>query len=189
VQGVFKDCDVAIDFSVPDAAAVHAKLAAVARKPFVCGVTGMGEAQQRLLQDAAKHTAIFYSANMSRGVFVLNHLMREAAQMLGPEYEIEIAEAHHNKKADAPSGTALVLARTVAKARGLKDSDFVYGREGQTGERAQNKIGIHALRMGDIVGEHTGYFAAPYERLELTHRATNRAVFARGALDCLFILP
>jgi 4-hydroxy-tetrahydrodipicolinate reductase len=120
--------------------------------------------------------------NTSIGVTVLFHLAKEATRLLGEDFDAEIVEVHHNKKADAPSGTALRLAEAVAEGKGLGAESFVHGRTGMVGARPKQEIGIHAVRAGDVIGEHTLYLAGPAERLELVHRAHDRALFARGAL-------
>jgi 4-hydroxy-tetrahydrodipicolinate reductase len=175
--------DVLVDFTVSDAAMQHAEAAWKARMPAVIGVTGFNESQKARLREMSAAMPMIVAPNFSVGVNVLFKAAAMVARALGPEYEVEILEAHHDQKVDAPSGTALGLAEHIAGAlnRDLKQQ-AVYGRRGLVGKRPKNEIGIHALRMGDVVGEHTAYFAIGGERLELTHRATSRDTFARGAL-------
>lgn len=177
-------CDVLIDFSAP--AAIEANLAAAcgAAVPIVIGTTGSAPEQQRLIDAAAARIAVLQSANMSLGVNLLAHLVREAAARLGPDWDIEIAEMHHRMKVDAPSGTALLLGRAAAGGRGV-DLDAVSerGRDGITGARAPGHIGFASLRGGSVAGDHQVILAGEGERLELGHRAESRDVFARGAIE------
>jgi 4-hydroxy-tetrahydrodipicolinate reductase len=175
--------DVLVDFTAADAAMSHAEAAAKARWPAVIGTTGFNESQKARLRELSAAIPMIVAPNFSVGVNVLFKAAAMVAKALGPEYEVEIVEAHHDQKVDAPSGTALGLAEQIAAALGrdLKQQ-AVYGRRGMTGKRPKNEIGIHALRMGDVVGEHTAYFAIGGERIELTHRASSRDTFARGAL-------
>lgn len=179
---VFHKADVLIDFSFPSATARHATIAAELKKPAVIGTTGLSPAEAEAVRKAAAHIAIVWTPNMSLGVNLLFALCRKAAGALR-DYNVEIIETHHRHKKDAPSGTALRLAEAVAAARSLKlEETAVYGRQGQVGERPAEQIGIHAVRAGDVVGDHSVLFAAEGERLELTHRASNRDCFATGAL-------
>ncbi|HEX7341631.1 MAG TPA: 4-hydroxy-tetrahydrodipicolinate reductase [Rhodanobacteraceae bacterium] len=174
--------DVVIDFSSPTglaAALAHCRAHKVA---LVTGTTGLGEDQEHQLDAASRNIPILRAANFSLGVAVLTRLLREAVAAL-PDWDLEIIEAHHGRKQDAPSGTALALGTAAAQARGgTLDSLAVHARHGQTGERAEGSIGFAVVRGGDIVGEHTALLATRGERLELIHRATDRAIFARGAL-------
>lgn len=174
--------DVVIDFSAPagfDAALAHCREHRVA---FVSGTTGLGAAQRVAISEAAREIPVLHAANFSLGIAVLARALREAAAAL-PDWDLEILEAHHAKKADAPSGTALALGRAAAEARGQQFDDFaVLSREGQVGARPVGVIGFASIRAGDIVGEHTALLATSGERVELSHRATDRAIFARGAL-------
>lgn len=175
--------DVLIDFTCAEACIGHARTAAAAKKPSVIGTTGLSPEQAAGLKALAAQCAIVYAPNMSVGVNLLFQLTAQVAERLGLEYNIEISEIHHNRKKDSPSGTALRLAERAAAALGLNYSeDAVHGRHGLTGERPARQIGIHALRGGDVVGEHTVSFIGQGERLELTHKAHNRDNFARGAL-------
>lgn len=180
--GVLPKLDVLIDFSSPagfDAALAHCRSNRLA---LVSGTTGLNTAQRTALADAARTIPVLWSANFSLGVAVLTHVLREAAAALA-EWDLEIIEAHHARKVDTPSGTALALGRTAAAARGQDfDKVAVLSREGRVGERPTGAIGFASVRAGDIVGEHTALLATTGERLELSHRATDRAIFARGAL-------
>jgi len=175
---------VAIDFSDPDGSAAFVAACVARRLPVVVATTGFHERARRALEEAAKEIPIFVAPNLSVGVALLARLCAEAARALGLEADIEVTEAHHRKKKDAPSGTALQLARAVAAARGQDLGDVVsYGRHGLSdADRPRGEIGIHALRLGDVVGEHTVSFGFGAERIEITHKAHSRDVFARGAL-------
>ncbi|MES2663113.1 MAG: 4-hydroxy-tetrahydrodipicolinate reductase [Pseudomonadota bacterium] len=175
--------DVAIDFTLPEVSVIHAEWCQRWKKPFILGTTGFLPEQEKIIHDTAKTIPILWAPNMSIGVNVCFALLRKAAEMLGPEYDIEIIEAHHRHKVDAPSGTALRMGEVVAKARNttLKES-AVYARQGRTGARDASTIGFSTIRGGDIVGDHTVLFAAEGERIEITHKASNRGNFARGAV-------
>lgn len=175
--------DVWIDFTMPEAMLDHLKLAVAAKKAMVIGVTGLTDAQYAEVQAASKVIPIVWAPNMSVGVNLLLHLVQTAARVMGQSADIEIIEAHHRFKKDAPSGTALAIGNSIAKAigRDLKDC-AVYGREGITGERVQQTIGFATVRGGDIIGDHTALFADLGERLEITHKASSRNTFAQGAL-------
>lgn len=184
-SGAWRDApklDVAIDFSSPegfDAALAHCVAHRVA---FVSGTTGLDAARGAALADAARTIPVLHASNFSLGIVVLTRLVREAAATL-PAWDLEIIEAHHARKVDTPSGTALAIGRAAAQARGQNFGEVaVLSREGQVGARPKGAIGFASIRAGDIVGEHTALFAAAGERLELTHRATDRAIFARGAV-------
>jgi 4-hydroxy-tetrahydrodipicolinate reductase len=174
--------DVVIDFTAPAASLQHAKVCAAKGVALVIGTTGFSAGQKDELRSASRKTPMLLAPNMSVGVNVLFRLVAEAARALGPAYEIEIVETHHRMKRDAPSGTALRLAEVAAAALALPEKAFVCQREGDTGARKPGTIGIQALRGGDVVGDHTVHFLADGERLELTHRASSRDNFARGAL-------
>ncbi len=174
--------DVVIDFSHRDATQGVAEACARLGKPLVVGTTGLGPAALDALDALGKTRRVVLAPNTSVGVTVLFHLAREAARLLGDEFDAEIVEVHHGKKVDAPSGTALRLAEAVAEGKRLDTSAFVHGRSGIVGARPPKEIGIHAVRAGDVVGEHTLMLAGPAERIELVHRAHDRALFARGAL-------
>jgi 4-hydroxy-tetrahydrodipicolinate reductase len=175
--------DVLIDFTAPVATAWTASRAAEREVAMVIGTTGLGESELRAIEKAAERIPIVLSANMSLGVNVLFGLLEQAARALGDAYDVEIVELHHRQKKDAPSGTALAMANVLAAALG-RDLAKVgrYGREGQVGARSSEEIGVLAVRGGDIVGEHTAYFCGLGERLEITHRASSRETFARGAV-------
>jgi len=174
---------VVIDFTAHAATAANARLASELGIAMVIGTTGLTDAEGEAVKRAAKKIPIVWAPNMGLGMNVLFALVRKAAETLGMRYDVEIVETHHRHKKDAPSGTALRLAGEVAAAR-KQDLKAVaaYGRNGQTGERPVGQIAIHALRMGDIVGDHTVSFAVDGERIELSHRATSRDAFAVGAL-------
>jgi 4-hydroxy-tetrahydrodipicolinate reductase len=175
--------DVVIDFTFHTATPANVAAAVAANQGIVLGTTGLTEAEQAAVRAAAARVPIVWAPNMSLGVNVLLDLVRRAAAILGPDYDAEIVEMHHRFKQDAPSGTALALARSLAEGRGVKLQDVAcHGREGMTGERPRGQIAIHALRGGDVVGDHTVMFACEGERVELVHRASNRESFAMGAL-------
>ncbi|HJU08982.1 MAG TPA: 4-hydroxy-tetrahydrodipicolinate reductase, partial [Rhodanobacteraceae bacterium] len=163
-----------------DAALTHCRANGVA---LVAGTTGLDAGQRAAMQSAARDIPILYAANFSLGIAVLTKLLREAARAL-PDWDLEIIEAHHSRKVDAPSGTALALGRAAAAARG-QDFETVasFARHGHTGARPENAIGFSSIRAGEIVGEHTALLATKDERIELTHRACDNAIFARGALQ------
>ncbi|GIX30936.1 MAG: 4-hydroxy-tetrahydrodipicolinate reductase [Porticoccaceae bacterium] len=175
--------DVLIDFTTPAAAAAHARLCAERGLRLVLGTTGLDPAEQAAVDEAAARTAICQAANFSTGVNLCLRLAEIAARILGLEVDVEIWEAHHRHKVDAPSGTALALGEAVARGRGQALSEVaVYARQGITGPRPAGAIGFATVRGGDIVGDHTVLFAAEGERIELTHRASSRQAFARGAV-------
>ncbi len=177
-------CDVAIDFTVPAVTQRHAQACAAGGHALVVGTTGLDPGGLSALQAAARRVPVLYARNMSLGVTVLTELVRQAAALLGPEFDAEITEAHHRDKKDAPSGTALQLGEALALARGRQLADVaVYSRPRlATAERPDGAIGFVSVRGGGIVGDHTVLLAGAEEMLELTHRATDRALFARGAL-------
>ena len=176
--------DVFVDFSAPAALESNLFAAKAASKPILIGTTGLTDAQQRLIDEAAAKIAVLQAANTSLGVNLLAHLVREAAARLGPEWDIEIVEMHHRHKADAPSGTALLLGRAAAEARGVNLEEVSdRGRDGITGPRQEGRIGFAALRGGSVAGEHQVIFAGEGERLELGHRAESRSIFAHGAVQ------
>ncbi|MBU4211419.1 MAG: 4-hydroxy-tetrahydrodipicolinate reductase [Verrucomicrobia bacterium] len=178
----FLKADTLLDFSFPSATARHATLSAELKKPMVIGTTGLNGAETETIRKAAAHIPIVWAPNMSLGMNLLFAMVKKTAGALG-DYNIEIIETHHRHKKDSPSGTALRLAETAAAARGLKLDDVAaHGRQGLVEERPAAQIGIHAVRAGDVVGDHTILFATEGERLELTHRASSRDCFAMGAL-------
>jgi len=175
--------DVLIDFSIPAVTAANAKFCAVHGKKMVIGTTGLDESQLRQVKETSQSNALCMASNYATGVNLIFKLAELAASVLGDDVDIEISEAHHRHKIDAPSGTALSLGESVAGALGrvLKDV-AVYSREGQTGARDNQTIGFSSVRAGDIVGDHTVLFAAEGERVEITHKASSRMAFARGAV-------
>lgn len=177
------DSDVTIDFTQPTATARHATAAAAAGKPIVIGTTGLSADDEKAVQAAARQVPIVWAANTSLGINLLLGLVGQVAGRLGPDWDIEIVEMHHKGKVDAPSGTALALGRVAASARGTTlEAAAQRGRDGITGARRAGDIGFAALRGGDAVGDHHVIFAGAGERLELVHRATNRAIYAKGAV-------
>ena len=172
--------DVAIDFSLAPAVAHFARLAAEAGVPFVSGTTNLDAEAELALDEAAKLVPVLWARNMSLGVQILAELVTEAVRRLGPGFDVEITEVHHRKKIDAPSGTAMRLFDAVKEAR--SEVKPVFGREGITGARTDEEVGIFGIRGGDIPGDHTVFLFGNGERIELTHRATNRDLFAQGAL-------
>lgn len=179
-EAAFAACDVMIDFTTPEAAVAHAKIAAQMGKPLVTGTTGLSVEQQVALGKSARTAPILHAANMSLGVNLLLSLVERAAEKLGAEFDIEIFEAHHRNKIDAPSGTALALGTAAAKGRGVALDD-VQAIDRQ-GKRKPGDIGFSVFRGGDVVGEHTVTFAGAGERIELAHKATDRMIFAHGAV-------
>ena len=172
-----------IDFTAPSATVAFAELAAQARAVHVIGTTGLSEDDLASVRAAARHAVIVRAGNMSLGVNLLTVLTRKVAAALDDDYDIEVIEYHHNKKVDAPSGTALMLGEAAAEGRGVALPDVAdRGRDGITGARRKGDIGFSAVRGGDIVGEHDVMFAAQGERIILRHVASDRALFARGAL-------
>ena len=175
--------DVWIDFSSPAAAASNAKLAVAARAAFVLGTTGIAAGDKQAIAEAAVQTPVVFTPNMSVGVNVLLKLVADAARALGPAYDIEIVETHHRHKRDAPSGTALRLGDAVAEATGRDlQKTARYDRHGDIGPRTQEEIGMQTLRGGDVVGDHTVFFLGQGDRVEITHRASSRETFAKGAV-------
>jgi 4-hydroxy-tetrahydrodipicolinate reductase len=176
--------DVVIEFSAPDATAAHVALAAAHGTAHVIGTTGLSETQEQAIRDASRRTAIMRAANMSLGVNLMLGLTEQVARALGPDaFDIEVLEMHHKHKLDAPSGTALALGQAAARGRGVDLSAAAdRGRDGLTGARRTGAIGFAALRGGDVVGDHVVIFAGAGERIELAHRATDRRIYARGAV-------
>lgn len=183
------DADVLIDFTRPDGTMHHLKACREAGVKMVIGTTGFSDDQKRAIADAARDIAIVMSPNMSVGVNVTLKLLEMAAKALATGYDIEIIEAHHRHKVDAPSGTALKMGDVIAAATGRELKDCaVYAREGVTGERDPSTIGFSAIRGGDIVGDHTVLFAGTGERIEITHKAATRATYAQGGLRAVRFL-
>jgi len=175
--------DVLIDFSLPEGFRARLQECVANKTPLVSGTTGLTEHDFKQLDEAAKVIPVLWAPNMSLGVNLLFKLTEEVAHLLGLAYNVEITEIHHNQKKDSPSGTAVRLAKQAAQGLGLEyPAEAVFGREGLVGARPERQIGIHALRGGDVVGEHTVAFIGSGERIELTHKAHSRDNFAQGAL-------
>ena len=182
-KAALSGCDVAIDFTTPEATLRVMRTAAEAEVAYVCGTTGFSDAERAEIGDLAARIPIVHAPNFSVAVNILTWLTREAARKLGSGYDAELVEIHHSEKRDAPSGTSLHLAEAIAAARGQNLSDhLILERAGEIGERPRDAIGIQTLRAGDIAGEHTVMFVGQGERLELAHRASTRDHFARGAI-------
>ncbi len=180
---LFTKADAVIDFTRPENTVALAALAAQHKKILVSGTTGLNPAQKEALIHASESTRVVWSANMSVGVNLLMALIEQAAAKLGPEADIEILEMHHRHKVDAPSGTALALGEAAARGRGVDLHDvWVKSRDGHMAPRKPGEIGFATLRGGDVIGDHTVMFAGPGERIELSHKASSRDIFARGAL-------
>ena len=176
-------CDAVIDFTHAPATAAVAEACAIAGKSLVIGTTGHTDQDRSRISACSKKIPIVFSPNFSVGVNTLFWLTQKAAEILGPGFDLEVVEMHHRLKKDSPSGTARRLAEILAGVRGLSyEKDVRHGREGLVGERTKTAIGMHAIRGGDVVGDHTVIFADTGERLELTHKASSRETFARGAL-------
>ncbi|MGB9713202.1 4-hydroxy-tetrahydrodipicolinate reductase [Dissulfurimicrobium hydrothermale] len=183
LEGVIDEGDVLIDFTFHEATLNHARIAAGAKKPMVIGTTGLSAAEIDEIRNLARSFPCVLAPNMSVGVNLLYKLVEMAAKTLGDDYDIEIIEAHHRMKKDAPSGTALQIGRVAAAAVGRKLEEVgVYARHGLIGERTAKEIGIQTVRAGDIVGEHTVLFGGIGERIELVHKASSRDTFAKGAV-------
>ena len=183
-DALFASCDAVLDFTAPAATVANAKAAATHNTILIAGTTGLTNTDEAVLRAAATDTAIIYAANMSVGVNILAQAVKQVAAMLGPEaFDVEIVEMHHRNKVDSPSGTALLLGRAAATGRTV-DLDVVAerGRDGITSARAEGAIGFASLRGGSVPGDHTVIFASDSERLELTHRAQGRNLFAAGAV-------
>ncbi len=176
-------CDAVIDFTHATITAGIARACAAANKVLVIGTTGHSDADRVLITEAAASIPLVFAPNFSVGVNTLFFLTKKAAEILGPDFDLEIVEMHHRLKKDAPSGTARRLAEILTAVRNLAyEKDVLHGRNGMVGERTASEIGMHAVRGGDVVGDHTVIFAANGERLELTHKASSRDTFAKGAL-------
>jgi 4-hydroxy-tetrahydrodipicolinate reductase len=183
VSGCIESADVVIDFTAPQATLGTLKTVVAHKKRMVIGTTGLSAVEEKEIATAAQSIPVVFAPNMSLGVNLLFKLSRMVAEVLSDEYDVEIVEAHHKHKKDAPSGTALELARQVAAGRKVElEKKALYGREGMCGAREKGSIGIHAVRGGDVVGEHTVSFLADGERIELTHKASSREAFAKGSL-------
>ncbi|MFA5678794.1 MAG: 4-hydroxy-tetrahydrodipicolinate reductase [Pseudomonas sp.] len=180
---VLADFDVLIDFTHPTSTLANLEICRAAGKAMVIGTTGFSEDEKQLIARAAEQVPVVFAPNFSVGVNLTLKLLDMAARVMGDEADIEIIEAHHRHKVDAPSGTALRMGEVVADALGRNLQDVaVYGREGQTGARDRNTIGFATVRAGDVVGDHTVLFATEGERVEITHKASSRMTFAKGAV-------
>jgi 4-hydroxy-tetrahydrodipicolinate reductase len=180
VASALLGADVCIDFSSPSAAIQVSHAAAREGVAWVCGTTGLNDAALKALDEASQVIPVLWAANMSLGIQILCDLVQDAIRRLGLGFDVEIVETHHRKKADAPSGTALRLSEAAKQAR--NNLTELYGREGQPGPRTDEEMAVLAVRGGDVIGDHTVHLLGPGERLELTHRSTNRDLFAHGAL-------
>jgi 4-hydroxy-tetrahydrodipicolinate reductase len=183
IEPLLEKADGLLDFTVPAATMVFAELMARKGLVHIIGTTGLSGENEKLIAQAAQRAVIVKSGNMSMGVNLLAALVKRVAKTLDDEFDVEILEMHHNKKVDAPSGTALMLGRAAAEGRGIDlEQHAVRVRDGHTGARSPGDIGFAALRGGSVVGDHTVIFAGPAERIELVHRAEDRMIFARGAV-------
>lgn len=187
---VIDSCDIAVDFTNPATTVNHAQIAAQHHKPYVSGTTGLSPDQLTVLKQASAIIPIVYAPNMSVGVNLLYRLVKDASNILGPDFDVEIIETHHRFKKDAPSGTAMRLAdilksnRNDSTSEGM-DTHIIHGRNGLVGERPTGEIAVHAVRGGDIVGDHTILFAGIGERLEITHRVHSKTTFANGVIRAI----
>lgn len=179
-------CDVVVDFSRPEATAAALAAARRGGRPFLTGTTGLDARMMADLDAAACEIPVLESSNFSLGVAVMHRLLEQAVSALGADFDLEIVEMHHRDKVDAPSGTALALAKTAA--RGQEGATLAFGRQGRAGARPYREIGIHALRGGWVLGEHRAIFAGRHETLEITHRAASRTLFAAGAIQAAVFL-
>ncbi len=183
IKKVIKDTDIVIHFTNPEATLSHLEIVKKNKKAMVIGTTGFNNEQLSQISKAAEKIPIVFSPNMSVGVNLLFKVLKDVARILGDDYDIEIVEAHHRMKKDAPSGTAIKMGKVIAEALGRNfDEVAVYARQGIIGERNKKEIGIQTVRAGDIVGEHTVIFGGLGERIEITHKASSRDTFARGAI-------
>ena len=183
LAAVISKCDVVIDFSAHTATAGITELCAQHKKAIVIGTTGFSEAEKSRITAHSSHIPMVLATNYSTGVNTLFWLTRKAAEILGPDFDLEVVEMHHRLKKDAPSGTATTLLEILGDVRKLQLAEALrHGRKGIVGERTRDEIGIHAIRGGDVVGDHTVMFANTGERVELTHKASSRDTFANGAL-------
>lgn len=181
-----KVADVAVDFSSPAALSGVVDYVKRTGTPYLSGVTGLSESQMELLRSAGQTVPVLWSANFSLGVAVFCRILSQVSDTLRPDFDVEIVETHHNQKADAPSGTARLLLRSLDPHGELTP---VYGREGLCGPRGENEIGVHAIRGGTVAGTHTVHFFGTDEELEITHRAASRQIFASGAYHVARLLP
>ncbi len=183
LAGVVDAFDVLIDFTSPEATMTHVELCRRHGKGIVVGTTGLNQEQKKRLADAAKETSVVFAPNMSVGVNLMFRLLEVAASVLGEDADVEVIEAHHRHKVDSPSGTALKMGEVVADTLGRDlAACAVYGREGHIGPRQRETIGFATIRGGDVIGDHTVLFACEGERVQVTHKASSRVIYARGAL-------
>ena len=183
LAAALEGCDAYIDFTTPEATATAARQAATRRVAAVVGTTGLGDDAEAALAELSEVAPVLVAPNFSLGVNLLLGLAEKAARALGPDFDLEVVEAHHRHKRDAPSGTARALAEALAAGRGLNAVEAsIGGREGDVGPRTRDEIGVMALRGGSVVGEHTAYFLGEGERIEISHRAESRSIFAAGAV-------
>lgn len=183
LESVINDFDILVDFTRPEGTLYHLKVCSEHHKGMIIGTTGFDDAGKKAIEQAAQHIPIVFAANFSVGVNLVLKLLEKAAKVMGDYADIEIIEAHHRHKVDAPSGTALAMGESIATSLGRSLADCaVYSREGYTGERESGSIGFATIRAGDIVGEHTAMFADIGERVEITHKASSRMTFANGAV-------
>ncbi|MGB9821866.1 4-hydroxy-tetrahydrodipicolinate reductase [Thermodesulfovibrio sp.] len=189
IERVIDNTDIVVNFTNPEATLEHLEIVRKYKKSMVIGTTGFSNEQLTKIQEIAKEIPIVLSPNMSIGVNLLFKILKDVAKVLGDDYDVEIVEAHHRMKKDAPSGTAIKMAKVIAEALGRNfDEVAVYARKGIIGERTKKEIGIQTIRAGDIVGEHTVIFGGLGERIEITHKASSRDTFARGALRAVLWL-
>ena len=186
LETIGRVADIAIDFSAPAAFPAVAAYVRATGTPLLSGTTGLSQTDHALLESLGAFAPVLWSANYSLGVAVLYRALAAVSGVLKPDFDIELTETHHNQKADAPSGTAKLLLEAIDPARALTP---VYGREGNTGQRRKEEIGVHALRGGTVAGTHTVHFFGPDEELEFTHRAASRQIFVNGALHMARLLP
>ena len=183
VSAAIAACDVLVDFTRPAGTLEHVRACVAGKRAIVIGTTGFNPGQLEEIQRAAASIPVLMAPNMSVGVNVMLKLVELGSRALGPDYDVEVFEMHHRKKVDAPSGTALKLGEVAAAARQARlEQAGVYARHGQTGERRAGSIGFSVARGGDVVGDHTVYFAGTGERIEITHRSSSRATYAQGAM-------
>ncbi len=189
VAAAMAHCDALIDFTRPEGTLAHLAICAQQGKKIIIGTTGFGAAGKTAIAAAAQRTGVVFAANMSVGVNVTLKLLELAAKHLQHDYDIEIFEAHHKHKVDAPSGTALAMGDAIAKAMDKSLDDIAqWARHGHTGAREKGSIGFSVMRGGDVVGDHTAYFAGEGERIEITHRSSSRATYAQGSLKAVRFL-
>ncbi|MEO6775063.1 MAG: 4-hydroxy-tetrahydrodipicolinate reductase [Kofleriaceae bacterium] len=183
VAAALAQCDVYVDFSTPTATLAVARAAIAAKRAAIIGTTGLAGDAETIFGELAQVAPVVVAANFSLGVNLMLGLVRQAARALGPAWDAEVVETHHQAKRDAPSGTALAIARAIAAGHGA-DYDAVkrHARDGDIGPRPRGEIGVATVRGGDVVGEHVAYFFGDHERIEIAHRATSRGIFATGAL-------